>query len=75
MAENSSGGGTPFLAFLVGALLVVVVVIGFAVYGGGFATPPRQMDVHVNMPKPNLPGPPSTPNPAPLPAPTPKPIG
>ena len=72
MADNSSGGGTPFLAFLVGALLVVVVVIGFAVYGGGIVTPSRHMDVNVSVPKPSMP---STPNPQPMPTPAPTPGG
>lgn len=35
MAENGGGGGaTPFLAFLVGGLLVAVVVVGFFAFNG-----------------------------------------
>ena len=34
MAENGGGGATPFLAFLVGGLIVAVVVLGFFVYTG-----------------------------------------
>lgn len=35
MADNSGGGGTSALAFLVGGLLVAVVVLGFVMYSGG----------------------------------------
>jgi len=35
MANDSGGGGaTPFLAFLVGGLIVAVVVLGFFMYNG-----------------------------------------
>ena len=35
MANDSGGGsGTPFLAFLVGGLLVAVVVLGFFMFNG-----------------------------------------
>jgi hypothetical protein len=34
MADNGGNGGTPFLAFLVGGLLVAVVAVGFFVYTG-----------------------------------------
>ncbi|HEX2594048.1 MAG TPA: hypothetical protein VHL34_21280 [Rhizomicrobium sp.] len=35
MADNTGGGGTSMLAFLVGGLLVAVVVLGFFMYSGG----------------------------------------
>lgn len=35
MAENSGTGATPFLAFLVGGLIVAVAVLGFFVLNGG----------------------------------------
>ena len=36
MADNNSGGNgaTPFLAFLVGGLVIAVVAMGFFMYGG-----------------------------------------
>ena len=33
--DTSSGGGNAFLAFVVGALLVVVAVLGFFIFTGG----------------------------------------
>ena len=33
MAENSGGGSTNFLAFMVGALVVAVGVLGFLYFG------------------------------------------
>ena len=34
MAENGDGGAAPFLAFLVGGLIVAAVVLGFFAYTG-----------------------------------------
>ncbi|HZZ34264.1 MAG TPA: hypothetical protein VFE03_00970 [Caulobacteraceae bacterium] len=73
MADNSGGGGAnAFLAFLVGGLIVVVAVIGVAMYGG-FTPPAKPVDVRVSVPQPSLPNAPSVPNPAPAPTPTPVP--
>jgi hypothetical protein len=48
MADNNDGGGTTFLAFIVGALLVVVV--GFFVFhgmpGGHSASPGASLTVN-----------------------------
>ncbi len=41
MAQNSGSSSTPWLAFLVGALVVAVAVIGYFVYAGGAATKPE----------------------------------
>ncbi len=70
MAENSSGGATPWLAFLVGGLLVAVIVIGFVMYSGGGAKPsvPESVNVDINVPKPALPEGPKLPD-APIPTP------
>jgi hypothetical protein len=73
MADRTGSGATPFLAFLVGGLLVLVAVVGFAMYGGGFQPATRQVDVNVSMPKPKLPDAPTIPNPTPMPAPVPTP--
>lgn len=71
MAERESSS-VPWLAFLVGGLLVVVAVIVWLMYsGGGLPGGSRKVDVDVNVPKPELPATPSAPNtPAPKPAPS-----
>ncbi len=51
MADNSGGGGaTPWLAFLVGGLLVVVAVIAYFMYSGRQA-PTKSLDVKVEAPQ------------------------
>lgn len=51
MADNSSGGATPVLAFIVGGLLVVVAVIAFMMYsGGGAPSPSKSVDVNIKAP-------------------------
>ncbi len=65
--------GGPWIAFLVGALIAVVAVVGYAVYMTGHTRP---MDVAVNMPAiRQIPSPTPNPNPAPLPIPLRKPVG
>jgi hypothetical protein len=57
MADGEGGGGTSFLAFLVGGLLVVVAVVGFMVYnGGGFGSAPAKKSVDINISAPKVPG-------------------
>ena len=58
--ETSSGGGNAFLAFVVGALLVVVAVLGFFMFTGGRLTWHNNPAASINMnvqtpaaPKPN----------------------
>jgi hypothetical protein len=53
MAENSNRS-TPWLAFLIGGLIVAVAVIGYFVYAGGTVAPsvPESVNVDVNLPKP-----------------------
>jgi hypothetical protein len=71
MAENSNSS-TPWLAFLIGGLIVAVAVIAYFVYaGGGPATPsmPESVNVDVNLPKaPPIPDAPKLPD-APIPTP------
>ena len=60
---NTSGGGNMGLAFIVGGLLVVVVIIAFFVFGRGMSDTTKDIDVDVNLPKveaPSVPTPPST---------------
>ena len=66
MAEQSSGGGSPVLAFIVGGLLVVVAVVAFMLYSGRTAAPNKSIDVNIQAPQ--LPDPPKMPD-APLPKP------
>jgi len=69
-AESKSS--PPWLAFLVGGLVVAVVVIAFVVYsGGGLSQPqiPSSVEVDVNLPKPPpIPDAPKLPD-APIPTP------
>jgi hypothetical protein len=47
---NSSGGATPWLAFLVGGLLVAVAVLGFFMFTGGhFGAPQASNPTHLNV--------------------------
>ncbi len=61
MAEGSgNSSSTPWLAFLVGGLLVVVAVIGWFVWSGQSA-PTKQVDVSIEAPQ--LPDAPAMPAP------------
>ncbi len=69
---NKSAGGA-WTAFLLGALIVVVAVVSYAVYSADHS---RRMDVAVNMPSlRHVPMPAPTPDPNPLPNPLHKPVG
>lgn len=71
MADESNSS-TPWLAFLIGGLIVAVAVIAFVVYsGGGVSKPqiPSSVEVDVNLPKaPPIPDAPRLPD-APMPTP------
>lgn len=55
MAEETKSSATPWLAFLVGALVVAVVAIGAMVWSGQgpdqVASLPEQVDMNVNLPE------------------------
>ena len=54
MANDSGGsGGTPFLAFLVGGLVVAVVVLGFFMFNGhgGYSSPPSHISMNIRTPQ------------------------
>ena len=65
MADNinntSGGGGNTGLAFIVGAIVVVLAVIAFFVFGrGGMDGVPEQVDVNVDVPEVSAPSVPGT---------------
>ena len=61
MSDTREGGGgsTPWLAFLVGALVVVVAVIAFFMYSGRKPSVPETVDVNINPPAASAPAAPS----------------
>ncbi len=62
MAEQTnSGGGNTGLAFIVGAVVVVLGVIAWVMFSGGM-TQTKKVDVDVDLPKVEAP---SVPTPAP----------
>lgn len=51
MAERRASGTAPWLAFLIGALLVAVLVLGWlAASGGRLPIAQREVDVNVELP-------------------------
>jgi hypothetical protein len=53
MANGSGSGGKSILAFVLGALVIVVAVIGFFMYSGGHFGPAQHtanLNVHVTAP-------------------------
>lgn len=49
--NNTSGGGNTGLAFIVGAVVVVLAVIAFFVFGRGMTPETKQVNVDVDLPK------------------------
>ena len=67
MAEGSQSGGgsaTPWLAFLIGGLIVVVAVIGYFMYTGASPSPSVPETVNVDVSAPKLPDAPAVPTPS-----------
>jgi hypothetical protein len=68
MADNEGGGGSSWVAFLAGIILVAIVAVGIVAYNGGMQ--PRETaelelnvpDVNVNPPDIDLPEPPPAPS-------------
>lgn len=70
------GGGNTILAFVVGALLVAVLGLGWMVWSGGLISTPDSENLAMNLriPEPQaLPAPMPMPDPQPTPLPVPKP--
>lgn len=72
MAENRRTGATPWLAFLVGGLIVILAALGYFLYSGASVVEqqlPPTIDVDINVPKvPPIPDAPRLPD-APIPVP------
>ena len=60
---NTSGGGNAGMAFIIGALVVVVAVIAFFVFTGG-VTQKKSVDIKVSAPQLDAPKIPDAPKPA-----------
>lgn len=69
MADRDGGGGSAWVAFLAGIILVAIVAIGFVAYSGGFQQQDRTAELELNIPNTNV-NPPDIDLPAPPPAPT-----
>lgn len=71
MADNinnvpSNGGGNAGMAFIIGAVVVVLAIVAWVVFSGGM-NQTKKVDVDVDLPKveaPSIPAP-SVPSPAP----------
>jgi hypothetical protein len=57
--ESGGGGATPWLAFLVGGLIVVVAVIAYFMFTGRKSPVPDTVDVNINPPAASAPAAPS----------------
>lgn len=64
MAENTNntggGGGNTGLAFIVGAIVVVLGVVAWFVFARGGTTETKQIDVNVDVPEISAPAVPGT---------------
>jgi hypothetical protein len=61
--HTNSGGGGSGMAFIVGALVVVVAVIAYFVFTGGM-TQKKKVDINVSAPQVEAPKVPDAPKPA-----------
>lgn len=60
--NNPSGGGNTGLAFIVGAVVVVLAVIAYFVFARGGAPETKNVDVDVDLPEVSAPQVPGTGN-------------
>ena len=58
--NNTGGGGNTGLAFIVGAIVVVLAVIAYFVFARGGAPETREIDVNVDVPEVSAPSVPGT---------------
>jgi hypothetical protein len=69
MAETTEHGSNSWLAFVVGALLVGLLVLGYMMFNGRTASDSGNRDFNLKIEAPNLPVPaPAAPTPSPAPA-------
>jgi len=61
--HTSGGGGGTGMAFIIGALVVVVAVIAYFVFAGG-VTQKKRVDINVSAPQVEAPKVPEAPKPA-----------
>lgn len=62
-SNNSGGGGNAGLAFIVGGIVVVLAVVAWFVFARSGAAPEgRDINVDVNLPRPQLPDAPRLPS-------------
>lgn len=74
MSKGERGGGSGWLALLIGGLVVAIAVIGFVLWSSSAPAVDRVADVNIDLDMPSAPRlppvePPTVPNPAPPPAP------
>jgi hypothetical protein len=60
MAEDTKGGSNSGIAFIVGGLVVIVAILAFVVYSGGFSHK-KTVDINVSAQVPKLPDAPKAP--------------
>ena len=58
--NNTGGGGNTGLAFIVGAIVVVLAVVAYFVFARGGAPGTKQIDVNVDVPEVSAPAVPGT---------------
>lgn len=59
--NNTSGGGNAGMAFIVGAVVVVLAIIAYFVFVRGGVSETKQVDVDVNLPEVSAPAVPAAP--------------
>jgi len=58
--NNTGGGNNTGLAFIVGAIVVVLAIIAYFVFARGGGATPEQVDVNVDVPEVSAPAVPGT---------------
>jgi len=57
--QSTSGGGNTGLAFIIGAVVVVLAIVAWFVFSGGVEPQTKQIDIDVNLPEVATPAPPA----------------
>ncbi len=58
--NNTGGGNNTGLAFIVGAVVVVLAIVAYFVFARGGSSVPEQVDVNVDVPEVSAPAVPGT---------------